>query len=1373
MRNALLKFEEAIEGEKIEKDHLKLLIPVLSRILFGRLSVRESRSGKDSPAARRSAILSFLSQVCQDDEEIFYFVYLMIRSFIPRSTVAMKEIEAYTEREKKEIMVSLHSLVSDDFDLPSGVIEGFLHLLQPVIAQLGHRIKNYVPTVTSLVVALCRVVAVVGSVENAGSDIEIDGRDDQRPVDGLRRGAIRTLCYQRLSEIFSMYSRAIDFEKYSNQLWNAIGESVVLLPGMVVKSEKVPALLHLLETLSCEVSLMRILCSHESAVSSVIKCIAGTSYTAVMNSVLVIIENLLEQAIESSDTKVRDIFGSNVNLLMGQFAIRLRTSDDSETSPEARLPLKRSRMKLRQSTWRKELQILCRISELVGQDCRFQVGDNRSVTENLTELLLPFLEPGQGATDEDKLNVLGILRGTFGSLQPRMKEIAFGTLSDILGPSKGKSGMESITLRNEVSRLIEILGSKNSSIAGIANKVTKLNAINSKRIDELDFETIIPELNELGSDDAGCQWEVLSVETPNNLSPLVSTCFHYLHNQDGVLARASFNALKTLISVSWRKCRENDLWTKLIESVVVPPTRSGLQARSASIRRFYVLVIRETAKCFKDHPSPNLCGDLSSLIDEDNPDLDFFIGITHVQIHRRARAFQRLRKTLAGMDAKSTSLSSQSLSTILLPLALHPAYECKMKVEESFALEGIATVGAIARLLPWNKYHNTVWSILSSFDRHPEQERYLVGALCAIIDAFGFDLVLHPDPETAVEPMDTGEYEKTAVWRALERRIVPKIEGFLTKEKTEKNGTKTKLIRPPVVLALMKLFQKFPEHFFESKLPHILTIMCDALRNKDSDARDLARTTMGKIVTGMDLKYLADVVRELTITLNEGYKLHVRAAVIHTILQELQTVYVPPNLDAAASNFDFSIPAIMDILQEDLFGEANERRESQETNVRYVKEAGGSKSVHSIEILCKLIRFKPSDASNDQISKSSVHCVVGPLLERLRMSDISTSTIRKIKEILTRVVSGLSHNPSLEYEELFPFVYATIQPFVDSQLISAVFDEDEDDADGGLLISGSQKQSTKHGNHKSGKVVEWRPSTLKHVQSSKAAVEAQQKERQELRRVKDGANAPKLTGSARHGNLNVSTLHSLDDPATVSAVIFGLNLLHACLKKLNFDGDKANVVAMMDPFVPMLTACVCNCKDNEVALIAMKCLMSFLRFKLPSLDRCSKSLGTQALTFLSSGGTSLNQNNDMTQACFRTLTYLINRDREDTSDCTSSVGKADGEEVLGKNATMPLNGEQMKVLIGFLTVSISESDQHNPALGLIKAILSRKFMSPEFYDLMETMLKLNVRSLKASLRQVSRVKWLGNAFVISHSQSVVGQHSKVLVFSFDTCLTIQ
>ena len=65
------------------------------------------------------------------------------------------------------------------------------------------------------------------------------------------------------------------------------------------------------------------------------------------------------------------------------------------------------------------------------------------------------------------------------------------------------------------------------------------------------------------------------------------------------------------------------------------------------------------------------------------------------------------------------------------------------------------------------------------------------------------------------------------------------------------------------MLALLKLFQKFPERYFHSKLPRLLAVICDALRNKESDARDIARNTMAKMVVSMDLIYLADELKKI------------------------------------------------------------------------------------------------------------------------------------------------------------------------------------------------------------------------------------------------------------------------------------------------------------------------------------------------------------------------------------------------------------------------------------------------------------------------------------------------------------------------------
>ncbi len=48
----------------------------------------------------------------------------------------------------------------------------------------------------------------------------------------------------------------------------------------------------------------------------------------------------------------------------------------------------------------------------------------------------------------------------------------------------------------------------------------------------------------------------------------------------------------------------------------------------------------------------------------------------------------------------------------------------------------------------------------------------------------------------------------------------------------------------------------------------------------------------------------------------------------------------------------------------------------------------------------------------------------------------------------------------------------------------------------------------------------------------------------------------------------------------------------------------------------------------------------------------------------------------------------------------------------------------MKVLISMLFLAVTSTEHHNATFSLIKAIVSRRFLSAEFYDLMEKLLEL-------------------------------------------------
>ncbi len=1332
LRTALLSLSEVIDEGKMNNKDRKLILPILARVLFGRVTAKSGKSSNDSPAARRAAVLSFMSVICKEEEDFFPFLYLMTRCFIPTSE-KLDLVESYESDDRSRILDTLMRTSSDDMRLlPSPVIEGFLHLLQSVLSQFGHHVLSWIPQLTAITVELSKFVQVEKEAKESNNE------DRNGSIDSILRSSIRTLCFHRLNDIFSLFGSSLDLTSVAATMWSPLSPSLKLLPEMVIRNEGCPAILTLLQTISSDSNLIQLLYLYDEAVHAVVKCIAATSRMSVIQVSLSFFENLLTVTDEDSILVGKDLVCKFAPLLLEQFTMRLQGKEENDVSATADRSYNKISIK-NSPTWRRELNILFRICGLFSFEDWNTETEEISFVETLCNLLIPFLEPNNGTQNEDKTNVVGILNEIVPKLEQEVALSVFWRLSSVLSPFKSRVGIEMLTIRSSIASLIDKAASKNSDFKAVAEIVVNLSKVNKTRVDEIDFKCVIPQLLALAKAEKGeGTWNSIYTNSGSNSSllvPIINVCFHFLHNEDGVISRASFNALKALVAEATSRVRDPNenakLWIKTVESALIPLSRAGLQSKDSKVRRYYILLIRELATGFSDVPSTNLCGDLKILCNDENNDLDFFLGITHVQIHRRARAFQRLRKSLSQIDSddSKSKISSQSLSTVLLPLALHPIYECKMRSEEGFVLDAIATLGAIARHLPWNKYNSMLWLVLNQFDRDVEQERYSVGALCAIIDGFNFELT---------KKNETGKdcsWTKTSVWTSLENRIIPKIEGLLSKEKTDKNGERGKTIRPAIILALVKLFQKFPEEFFDMKLPSILAVICNALRNKDSNARDVARNTLAKMVCSIDLKYLGDVIREVAITLTEGYKLHVRSATLHTILLQLLDVYEPTsteNVENITVPFDDCTAAIMDLIQDDLFGVANERRESQDTNVRFVKEAGGNKSVHSIEMLCRMITFTPSKARSGNQSRSAVHCVIAPLLERLRLPDIDAKTIRKVKEVLARVAVGISNNKSLKGSELFPFVYVTIHPFIGREAIATIQrDEDEEDDNEDVAIKISGRKKVESSNNKpvqaTASVVEWRPSTMDSSRSRKSAVSMKKDQSYELKKVQDGASAPKLTGSSRHSLLETFDIRTINEPATITAIVFGLNLMNASLKKIDIRGEES--LTMLDPFIPMLTACVCHCRDTEVALVALKCLLVLLRSNLASIPSCSKSIGTKTLTLLASAGSSLSTNHDLTQACFKTLTHLIG---------TKTIAKANLpkiDEDHGIDAQLPLTSEQMKVLISLIKASITDSDQHNPALILIKVILIRRYMSPELYDLMESLMKLVVRSPKALLRQ--------------------------------------
>ncbi|GAX11440.1 U3 small nucleolar RNA-associated protein 20 [Fistulifera solaris] len=1308
LREGLLELRSADEDGNIATEHRADLLACLSRILFGRLSAKAtSGSSKDSPGARRNAIMSFLSSMFRTFEERSIFVNLMIRPYI--SDWETNPVSGL--REEKDLLALQKQVESSSLSvfehLPVPVHQGFLNTLGAVITHFGQSARPFIPLFLTLVLKVCSLYEIGeisidqnAELNNGECDLANWNEDEHeaRPIE--KTGQIRALCYRRLSEIFHAYDNSIDVSCFSENIWRTLDKALQILPRMGVIADKAPALLGLLRTISSQSNMVVLLEHHKYAVQAVIDCIDAASSASTIDHCLSFIENLL-----CNDQKGVALVEMHAVILLTRFQTRL-----NDTSLENR-----------KAYWFRELKVLCRVSELI----KFDVEHDKviEIGQRICVLLTPYLFHGSRCSNDAKENIVSILKRFSDVLSEETAEKHYQELAKVFGPSKGGVGTMSKGLRLKMAHLVVSLTNGSCQAAKpAADVLVNLNKLNDKRVDEIDTETVILTLSALGDVENPVSWKNLcrteDGSVPFLILPVVNCCFFHLYCEDGVVARTSFRALKILVEVSIDMVKSSGCkkFQKLLEGCFVPHCRMGIASQNAAVRKFFILLIRELAGLAVGLCSANLHGDLMQLIRDDEPDLDFFLAITHVQIHRRAKAFQRLRNDLLNDDG-ACRFTAQSLSHILLPIAMHPAYEATSKVDSALALEGAATVGALARHLSWSKYNEVLWTTLNQFQRHPNQETYLTGVICSLLDAFHFS--------TAAEDSNDSIESQNAVQRALYNRILPKLEELLTKDVVDSKGNKSKTLRPSIVLAMVKLFKKLSLKTLESRLPRLLTVVCDALKGRDIKIRDLGRETLAKVAAEIGMKYLADITRELALALKEGYRLHVRAAALHSVILKLSSVYVPTEIIVGQDrpHFDSSVIALMDLIQQDLFGVAQERKDA-DNAVSYVQEAVGSKSYHSIELIASMITFDPTSSSLEEIS--SIHALVTPFLEKLRVRNSSNNDVKRAKECLSRIVIGLNKNPSVVPKSVLPFVYATLQPFLEGRCAGDVVKDTYIDFD---------QSEENDASLKGGMVVEWNPTSIGTAKSAGEAKEAKASRLREDQHVQDGYNAPKLTGSDRHVNHLQSTTFD-DHKANTHAVGFGLRILHSTLKKRKSFAISGEI---LDPFVGWLSYCYCRSRDSDIVLLSLKCLGLLLDVDLPSLQNCSRALASKTLELLTSAGPSSSVDPDLLQSSFKMLTYLLTHKKKFSGRSSSFVpDKEPGKsEDLSHSPDLPLNASQMEVLISFLKASLADSEQHTPAMGLVKTILSRRYIAPEIYDLAETLLELTVRSNKVSLREQS------------------------------------
>ena len=1196
-RNELVLFSIDDTNSVILDEHRADLMPVLMRILFGKMKQGRDVSRRKHGEAVKTSILAFIASSQQDEIRIFFdLIFEPFYHYL--SDLEQQNVDG-VEMNVQTIM----STVDVAEVIPLRRLQNLLSTIRLVLQKCGILVGSYLSQLFHMLVYVA-----------AYSSALLQNRANISP---RHIGSLKSVRHLAQSQIVNFFST---FDKY---VFSAGEIKAVFLAVVWPQLEKLPfegiySPTPLLKLFSCWSSnkahqhLLGMSCQSSLTPLSNALALLGTPRCAasVTELVLSMVDNLLESDDDetdghhsanefSADSQAETPYG--VTLLMPHLPLVLdylhgvvsklgSSASFSKHSKNKTLPTQ-------------DLHILSRLSQYV---------DSHEQCTEMVSLLLPFLDGRFRRRSELEVDILTSVR----NLIPRCRQ------PQQFVPSLAEqfSVLSSNQPRKVLCEVFAAVADLEPSLKPVAEISSKLNSYDVRFIEEPDVERRMEGFNEAKD---LLRRGVLDVQF---LLALVHNCCFVLATSDGLsdfaLRGQSSECLQILIESVDRKIYKDyscDLFRVVIVQHLLSQVKAKLKLKSEASRHAFIGVLESLVKCF---PTSGHFADLVVLCDASDVEVDFFRNVVHMQLHRRMKALRRLSRCIS--DSK---MKTETLVNYILPIVTSMLRDQTFIKDSDRVDVAVQTLGTICRQLPWPRYLIILRYYLGETLKSIENQKLIVKILVSVLDSFHFDLQrssftaatpycnsvsaatnsesveMELDHDSNIANDDSAEEEAmeisetlasstdvknssynacsvvlaTRIHRTIVVSILPQLHKCLTKEAKAdgehkfatggKYAEDEEILRVPLALAMVKLLQQLPSDTLDRNLPGILLKVCRFLASRAKDIRVSARTTLTKIIQSLGPAYFGYVVTEMRSALKRGYQLHVLCYSLWDILKS-----IVPQLHSG--DLDSSVATLTEIFNEELFGEIGEEKEV-EGIVSKLFEARTTKSVDSYGILAKVV------------SKYTLPKLVLPLKTELAKTR-SSKTTKKISNVLKLIASGLVSNEGIEINYVFTYVYELMQ-----------------------------ESST----------------------CSNGADAMYEKEKRVVSRRSPDARLlkPQLPRTGSKAKTHASTnLHVLAE--------FGLNVLCLLLKRLGLtSGRSTEHNALLDPFVSILSECLIS-KHVKVTSSALRCLLTFLRMPLPSLKKEIGSVVGHVFVLLNNyagAGAGKGDNLELVVMCFKVLTILI------------------------------------------------------------------------------------------------------------------------------------
>lgn len=957
-----------LQGEtQIQFQHRPDLMPVLLRVLYGRtISKKGAASGRQGMHATRLIVLRTLSV-----EDTGAFLRIALGDLADVNIVEDKLLE------------------QDNFDTPIITVRkqlGFLNMIEGVLKELGTKVTPYTRQLLSAVM----YCLVYSSRQLRKSDDPDAMEEDGAVTQTSMLKVVRTTGFKCLNLLFT-HDVGFDWSLYTPMMLDElIKPRLEKLP--VETAQSVSGVLQLLHTWSSHPKTIMFLGMDNQILPKVAEVLAPPkSKDAVKLFALSIINNLISTAKKSTpeaEAVATQVKEELLTKYMDSFLLRigdvLRVQQDvSKELLEA------------------NVETISGLAPFVTESTQAH-----SLVDIATFLLD---QPTRRVNPKTKSGLLLVLLH-FVPLHnfqedPILKDRVYNTVTSLFGFFKDRSS------REVLSKVLMVYSRNDPVIAEVAELCLSLNSYVDNRIDEPDYDRRLKAFNTIAARETpftAHQWRPL----------LFNFLFYIRHDEEfGILSSNSSDGICNFLNVASavKEGTEKDAFYSMLSTILLPALYQGAREPSEIIRREYVKVMAHLVKCYPDWSDVN---DMHSLLNgEDELEGSFFNNILTAGKGRQSGALTQLAKA-----SENGEIGSKNTAHFFIPLLEHFIFDrAEGNDAHNLAAEATTCVGVLVGSLDWPQYRAILRRFTGYITAKPDLEKQIIRLLGKVIDSLA--AAADSRMEKTIDAEDEKDESAMEVDDAAEKKPLSTLAKTLPKEQKfyddltgnilpplinylhDKDET-TVSLRTPVAVIVVRLLKLLPHDQMTERLPPVLTDICQILRSKAQEARDMTRQTLTDICVLLGPSCFGFVLKELRGALNRGSQLHVLSYTMHSILVAVIPLYQPGDLD-------YCLSSIVAIIMDDIFGAAGMEKD-QEEYVSKMKEVKSSKSQDSMELIAKTATL------------SHLTTLVKPV-QTLLKEKLNLKMVRKIDELLGRITTGLLRNSAAQSRDSLIFCYEVIQ----------------------------------------------------------------------------------------------------------------------------------------------------------------------------------------------------------------------------------------------------------------------------------------------------------------------------------------------------------